>query len=196
MDELVARAIGQLGYLGVMLLMLLETLIPPIPSEVIMPLVGLAAARGEIGIGGAIVAAVVGSTAGAAAWYGVARAYGRIRLLGLAKRYGKWLGLSPETIEQATEWFARRGGWAVFLARILPGVRVYISVPAGLSHMPFRRFLAFTTAGFAVWYGFLGVAGFAFASVLKPATLWMTVLIFVLLIFPVVKFVRHLASSR
>lgn len=187
MVELIAPVIGRLGYLGVMLLMFVETLIPPIPSEVIMPLVGVAAARGEIGIAGAIVAAVIGSTAGATAWYGIARAFGPDRLVALAERYGRWLGLSPAIVERATAWFARKGGFAVFLARILPGVRVYISVPAGLSRMPFGAFLAWTVAGFTVWYGFLGVAGFALAEWLDPSILLLLELLGFLLVLPALR---------
>lgn len=161
MVELITRTIEQLGYVGVALLMLVETLIPPIPSEVIMPLVGLAAARGGLDLFGATVAAVLGATAGATAWYFAARAYGPARLQALADRHGRWLGLSGAMTERPTAWFARHGGWALFLARVLPGMRVYISIPAGLSGMPLPRFLGWTIAGYSVWYGLLGTMGYA-----------------------------------
>lgn len=172
MVEFIAEMIGRLGYVGVALLMLLETLIPPIPSEVIMPMVGLAAARGEMSILGGIAAAVIGASGGAFAWYLLARAIGRRRLIRFAERHGRWFGLSPKLVDQATAWFARRGGWAIFLARILPGMRVYISVPAGLADMAVPPFLAFTVAGYLVWYGFLGMVGYGMGSRLDPTLLW------------------------
>lgn len=161
MIELAIQTIERLGYLGVALLMLVETLIPPIPSEVIMPLVGLAAANGSLSLTGATIAAVAGATAGATAWYFAARAYGPARLQALADRHGRWLGLSGTMIDRPTRWFARNGGWTVFIARILPGMRVYISIPAGIAGMPFPRFLACTLAGYTIWYGLLGTVGYA-----------------------------------
>lgn len=161
MIEFATQTIERLGYLGVALLMLVETLIPPIPSEVIMPLVGFAAANGHLSLLGATVAAVTGATAGATAWYLVARAYGPARLQALADCHGRWLGLTGAMIERPTSWFARYGGWTVFIARILPGMRVYISIPAGIAGMPFPRLLACTLAGYAVWYGLLGTVGYA-----------------------------------
>jgi membrane protein DedA with SNARE-associated domain len=161
MVDWIAGTIERLGYLGVALLMLVETLIPPIPSELIMPLVGLAAARGELSLAGATAAAIAGATAGATFWYYLARAFGPDRLRALADRHGRLLGLSGAAIDRPAAWFARHGGWTIFLARILPGMRVYISIPAGLTGMGLPRFLGFTAAGFSVWYGLLGVAGYA-----------------------------------
>lgn len=190
MAEFIAETIGQLGYLGVALLMFIETVIPPIPSELIMPLVGLAAARGEITLVGAIVAATLGSTIGATAWYGFARAIGRQRLLRFAARYGRWVGLNEEITDRAATWFAERGGWAIFVGRILPAARVYISIPAGLAHMPMGRFLIFTVAGFTLWYGFLGVAGFAFAHWINPTVLTWGTIIGVLVVLPLLHLLR------
>lgn len=161
MIEFITGTIDHLGYVGVALLMLLETLIPPIPSEVIMPLVGLAAARGELSLAGATGAAILGATAGASFWYVAARAFGPERLRALADRHGRWLGLGAGAIDRPAAWFARFGAWTVFVARILPGMRVYISIPAGLTGMRWPRFLAATAAGYSVWYGLLGAAGYA-----------------------------------
>ncbi len=161
MVEFITGTIEQLGYVGVGLLMLVETLIPPIPSELIMPLVGLAAARGELNHAGATGAAIAGATAGASFWYHLARLFGPDRLRTLADRHGRLLGLSGQAIDRPAAWFARHGGWTIFVARILPGMRVYISIPAGLTGMTLPRFLAFTAAGFSVWYGLLGAAGYA-----------------------------------
>jgi membrane protein DedA with SNARE-associated domain len=196
MVDMVTQAIGRFGYFGVILLMFVETLFPPIPSEVIMPLVGLAAARGEIAMGGAVLAAVTGSTMGAIAWYALARSYGRERLIAFAGHRGRWIGLSPRAVERATDIFARRGGLAVFVGRILPGARVFISVPAGLSRMRFLPFLGFTVAGFVVWYGFLGFVGFAFADRIGSSVLWLGMLLAVLASVPLFKAAMDARSSR
>ena len=161
MVEFVSGLIEQLGYIGIALLMFVETLIPPIPSELIMPLVGVAAAEGRLNLVGATASAIAGATLGATAWYLVARAFGPDRLLALADRHGRWLRLDGAMMRRPTVWFARRGGWTVFLARILPGMRVYISIPAGLAGMNLARFLGFTIAGYSVWYGLLGALGYA-----------------------------------
>lgn len=195
MVDLVTQAIGRFGYFGVVLLMLVETLFPPIPSEVIMPLVGIAAARGEIAIGGAVLAAVLGSTAGATAWYGLARAYGRDRLIAFASSRGRWIGLTSSTVERATDAFARRGGLAVFVARILPGARVFISIPAGLSRMAFLPFLGFTMAGFAVWYGFLGFIGFALSDRIGSSLSWLALLLVALALVPLLSAFRDSRPS-
>lgn len=161
MVDVITQTIDKLGYVGIALLMLVETLIPPIPSELIMPLVGLAAANGELSLFGATLAAVAGATGGATAWYFAARACGAARLIAIADRHGRWLGLDGTMVDRPARWFARHGGWTVFLARILPGMRVYISIPAGLAGMGFGRFLLCTVAGYGVWYGLLGAAGYA-----------------------------------
>ena len=166
MEQAIAELIGRLGYAGVALAVLVETLIPPIPSELIMPLVGLAAARGEISLAGGIAAAVAGSTVGALAWYGAARALGLERLAARIPRFGRRQD-HPRAMDRAMARFGAYGGWAVFLGRVLPGARVIISVPAGLVRMPVAKFTLLTTAGFTVWYGFLGGAGYAFSQALR-----------------------------
>lgn len=167
MEQAIAELIGQMGYAGVALAVLVETLIPPIPSELIMPLVGLAAARGEISLAGGIAAAVAGSTLGALAWYGAARALGLDRLRARLPRFGRRRDDRPRAMDRAMARFGAYGGWAVFLGRVLPGARVIISVPAGLARMPVAKFTLLTTAGFTVWYGFLGGAGYAFSEALQ-----------------------------
>ena len=186
MVEFVTGLIERLGYLGIALLMFAETVVPPIPSELIMPLVGVAAAEGKLGFVGAMVAAVTGATLGATAWYLAARAYGPDRLLALADRHGRWLRLDGAMIRRPAAWFARHGGWTLFLARILPGMRVYISIPAGLVGMSLPRFLAFTFAGYSVWYGLLGAIGYAldrharaFVDALADAGPWVWALLMV-----------------
>ena len=157
---LITDAIAAFGYVGIALLMLLENVIPPIPSEVIMPLAGIAVARGEMTLPAAIVAGSVGSILGALFWYYIGQALGLERICRLADRYGKWLGISSKEVRAVQRWFSSKGGfWAVGLGRLLPSIRTYISVPAGITRMPFLQFLLYTSLGSVVWITLLTLAG-------------------------------------
>ena len=148
--------VASFGYLGIAALMLLENVIPPIPSELIMPLAGFAAARGEMTLAGAIAAGTVGSVMGALLWYYIGYAFGLTRICKLADRYGRWLGISSEGILSVQQWFSRQGGyWAIGLGRLIPGIRTYISVPAGVTNMPFWAF-------FVLFH--LGITGLDYAA--------------------------------
>jgi len=159
MFDWVVSTIEGWGYLGVLLLMVAENLFPPIPSEIIMPLAGFLAGRGDLSLALTILAGTVGSVIGTLFWYYVGKAIGEARLKRFAARHGRLLTLSPSDIDTAREWFDRHGTAAVFFGRMLPTIRTLISVPAGLSTMPFGKFLIFTTLGSALWTGMLTVAG-------------------------------------
>ena len=152
--------VQQTGSIGVALLMLAENLFPPIPSELIMPLAGFSAARGEIALASIVVAGTVGSVLGALFWFYVGKWVGADRLKRWAERHGRWLTLSPEEVDRASDWFRRHGGLAVLLGRLIPGVRTLISVPAGISGMPLPAFIAYTTIGTAVWTALLAGLGY------------------------------------
>jgi membrane protein DedA with SNARE-associated domain len=157
----VAHIVAIFGYWGVAALMLLENVIPPIPSELIMPLAGFSAARGEMNLWGAIAAGSLGSIAGALIWYYVGHVFGLERICMLADRRGKWFGISSKEIRSVQRWFSRQGGyWAIGLGRLIPGIRTYISVPAGVVQMPFDKFLLYTTIGSVGWVSLLTVSGF------------------------------------
>lgn len=140
--------------------MLIDNVFPPIPSEVIMPLAGFAAARGQLNLIGVFLAGTAGSLSGALVWYGVERWVGRERLKRFAARHGRWLTLSPAEIDRAGGWFARRGGITVLVGRVIPGVRSLISVPAGVAGMPLTSFLVYSAVGTIVWTGLLAAAGY------------------------------------
>ncbi len=140
--------------------MLLENIVPPIPSELIMPLAGFAVARGEMNMAVAIAAGTFGSVLGGLAWYYVGRILGLERIRQLADKYGKWLGISSKEVMDTQEWFSKRGYWAIGLGRMVPGIRTYISVPAGIADMPMFQFLVYSTVGTLVWISLLTVAGF------------------------------------
>src|SRR5688572_7645793 len=118
MDVLVA-----LSYPGLALLMFVENVFPPIPSELSMPLAGFLAAQGKMRSAGIVLAGTVGSVLGALPLYWVGRKLGKSRLERLAERHGRWLTVSPEDIDRADDWFSRHGRKAMFLGRLVPGVR-------------------------------------------------------------------------
>lgn len=159
MTDWIAWAVEQAGYAGIAFLMFLETVIPPIPSEVIMSLAGVAAARGSVDLTGVIVAGTAGAMAGNWLWYWLARRYGVSGLARLRKRGGRFAGFSTAAVDRGTSLFAR-GPWIVGVGRMLPNMRSLISVPAGLCGMGHARFLIYSTIGTAGWTALLAMAGY------------------------------------
>ncbi|MBC8076858.1 MAG: DedA family protein [Chloroflexales bacterium] len=155
----VKETMARLGYPGIALLMFLENIIPPIPSELIMPLAGFLSAEGRLSFAGVVVAGTVGAVLGALPFYYLGRLAGETRLKAWADRYGRWVAVSSDDIDRVQRWFARHGGKAVFLGRLVPGIRSYISIPAGLARMPLLRFLLYTIPGVALWSTLLAFAG-------------------------------------
>ena len=160
MSEWILGLIEQSGYLGVAFLMFLETVFPPIPSEVIMSLTGIAAAKGELNLGVAIAAGTSGAMLGNILWYLAARALGHDRLKPFVTRYGKWLTVNWRDVENAHRWFDRHGVTIVLVGRVMPTIRSLISVPAGLLDMRFRNFIIASTIGTAIWTSLLAIAGY------------------------------------
>jgi membrane protein DedA with SNARE-associated domain len=152
------------GYVGVFLLMLAENIVPPIPSELIMPLAGFTAARGQLSLVFVIIAGIAGSVVGAIFWYHVGRRLGSERLKHFAARHGRWLTLSPDDVDRADDWFRRHGAKAVFFGRVIPTVRTLISVPAGIAGMSLSGFLAWSTLGTSLWTALLAGAGYLLQS--------------------------------
>jgi membrane protein DedA with SNARE-associated domain len=185
------------GVLGIGLLMFLENLFPPIPSELIMPLAGYTAAQGNANIVLVILAGTIGSLAGGLFWYGVGRLIGEERLKRIADRHGRWLTLSRKDIDKADDWFDAYGHYAVLFGRLVPTVRTLISIPAGLSEMPLGRFLFFSSIGTAAWTALLALLGFALGSQygrvgewIDPISIGIVVLIAVIYVWRVVTFPR------
>lgn len=160
MMDWVTDTVTRAGLTGVFLLMLAENLFPPIPSELIMPLAGFSAARGQLSLLGVIVAGVAGTLLGNVFWFELARAFGATRTIGLAVRFGGWLGITAEDLEKAQQALRRHGPWAVFLGRMMPGIRTIISIPAGLIEMPRLTFYGLTTLGSTIWVGGLAAVGY------------------------------------
>ncbi len=160
MVEWITNTMNSLGYLGIGLLMFLENLFPPIPSELIMPLAGFTVSQGKMNFQYAVLAGVVGTLLGALPWYYAGFYIGEERLRSLADRYGRWLGLSGKDIDRANRWFYRHGTKAVLLCRLVPGVRTIISLPAGMGGMKLMPFLVYSAIGTTLWVGALTYAGY------------------------------------
>ena len=160
MSDWVVRLIEQSGYLGIGFLMFLETVFPPIPSEVIMPVAGVAAGQGKLSYMLVVVSGTSGAMLGNVVWYLAARALGLDRLHPFINRWGRWLTITWPEVQRADAWFREHGMFFVFLGRLVPTVRSLVSVPAGLLHMSFRRFLFASILGTAAWTALLAAAGF------------------------------------
>jgi len=164
MFDFILRMIEGAGYLGLLALMILENIFPPIPSELVMPLAGFLAARGDMDPVLVVLVGTAGSVLGALPWYWVGRRIGPERLLHFADRFGYLLTVECEDVNRAFAWFRRRGWTAVLLGRLVPGVRTLISVPAGLACMPMGRFLLLTSIGSLGWTSLLVAAGYLLES--------------------------------
>lgn len=159
MEQWIIDVITSFGYTGLFLLMLAENLFPPIPSEVIVPVAGIAVGAGEMSLWLVILVSLAGTLIGNLPWFFLARMLGRDRFVGLVARFGRWFAVKPEDVTMAIEWFDRHGAKAVLIGRFAPGVRTLISVPAGLSRMPLTTFLILSAVGSAIWIGLLLGAG-------------------------------------
>jgi membrane protein DedA with SNARE-associated domain len=158
------NVISSTGYLGIVLLMFLENVFPPIPSEVIMPLAGYMVAQAKLSLMGIIIAGTVGSVLGALPLYYIGRLVGEERLKELTDKHGRWLTVSRKDIERAKRWFEKHGALAVFICRLVPGIRSLISIPAGIRRMNLASFLAYTTIGAAMWTALLAYLGYVLGS--------------------------------
>jgi membrane protein DedA with SNARE-associated domain len=159
MEQWIIEVITAFGYVGIFFLMLAENLFPPIPSEVIVPVAGLAVGAGRLGLLVVVLAALAGTLIGNLPWFVLARMLGRERFVALVGRYGRYAAVKPEDVDAAIDWFDRHGAKAVLIGRFAPGVRTLISVPAGLSSMPFGTFLLLSAVGSTFWIGLLLAAG-------------------------------------
>lgn len=157
--DAITGLIAEYGYPAVFVAALLEVIFPPIPSEVIFPLVGFTAQNRGLGLENAIGMASVGalgSTAGAIFIYFVSAKVGRIAIV----RFGKRVRISEQEIERAEKWFEKYGSIAVLIARMMPGIREIISIPAGIGQMNFAKFIGYTFAGSLLWCIILTLTGY------------------------------------
>jgi len=157
--EWIKNFMEALGYLGIGLLMFLENVFPPIPSELIMPLAGFTTVQGQLSFGGVVVAGTVGSVLGQVPLYYLGRLASEKRLKRWADQYGAWFTVSSDEIDRARGWFDRHGGAAVLICRFIPGIRSLISIPAGMARMNLLVFLLYSTVGMGFWALALALLG-------------------------------------
>jgi membrane protein DedA with SNARE-associated domain len=156
----ISQILRDAGYGGLALLMLAETVFPPIPSEAVLPLAGYLVEQGDLNFAAVLITSTAGSVAGAVVLYEAARHGGRP----FAERFLRFGRLDPAKLAEAEEWFARRGPVVVLLGRCIPGVRSLVSLPAGVLRMPRWEYFLFTLIGSAVWNTVLVTAGYALGS--------------------------------
>ena len=153
------RLVESMGYPGLAIIMFLENVFPPIPSEPFLLGAGFATADGKMSLPLSILAATIGSLIGATVFYYIGIALPEHRIRSLLRRYGKFALLGEDDLDRALAWFVGHGRAVVFFGRCIPLVRTLISVPAGLTRMPLPQFLAYSAAGTALWSTFLILAG-------------------------------------
>jgi membrane protein DedA with SNARE-associated domain len=164
LNDTVEQLVSQWGYAGIFAAMVLENVIPPIPSEVIMPLAGFYVGQGKLNFLLVVLAGLLGTVVGALPWYGIGRLVNEERLKHWLERHGRWVGVSPSELDDSRAWFQRHGAAVVFWGRLIPAIRTLISVPAGVELMPFGPFLFWTTAGSLIWNLALTAAGWLLGS--------------------------------
>jgi membrane protein DedA with SNARE-associated domain len=158
--EVVKQIIEWLGYPGIFILMLVENLVPPVPSEMVIPFGGALVAQDRLDFGGLLLAGTLGSVVGAVILYYLGYRLGRQWFERWTCRYGKYLLVSVDDLHKALDLFQRHGKLTVFLARLVPGARSLISIPAGVNRMPFGSFIGLTLVGTFLWNILLAGAGY------------------------------------
>lgn len=185
MSDWITNWVESMTYGGVMLLMFIENVFPPIPSEVIMPTAGFAAEEGDMTFWGVCVAGTLGSVLGAIPLYYLGKLIGEERICRWAEKWGKWLTVRPREIDRALKWFDRHGSIMVLVGRCIPGVRSLISIPAGMAEMNMVRFLIYTAIGSSIWATFLAWIGMTLGQnyhIIADWIGWISTGIFLLLI--------------
>jgi len=173
MEDWIIRLVEWAGYWGVAALMLLETVFPPVPSEVIMTVAGVSAARGTMTLEGTILAGTAGAMLGNWFWYRLAIKFGEARMHVFIDKYSRWLTLDWDEVERGERLFAKYGSSIVLIARMIPTLRSLISIPAGLFKMSLRRFLVFSTIGTLGWSAALAGAGYFLGSQFGEVEKWL-----------------------
>jgi membrane protein DedA with SNARE-associated domain len=196
MVEWITDTMDSLGYLGIGFLMFMENIFPPIPSELIMPLAGFTVAQGKMQIVPAIAAGVMGTMLGTLPWYYIGKFVGENRLRQWADHYGKWLGITSDDFDKAKQWFNRHGTKTVFYCRMVPGVRTFISLPAGFSDMPIVPFLIYSTLGTTAWVGLLTFAGYVLGDHYELVEEYLGVISKIVLLTLIAVFVAWVVKRR
>ena len=157
---LIQQLVAVLGYPGIFLAALVETVFPPLPSELIMPFSGFQVARGDLNFFGAVLAGTLGAVVGAIPMYYIGVWADEHVIRRFLRRFGRYFGVSEADLNHVLRVFHRHGETVVFFGRLIPLVRSLISIPAGMDRMPLPKFVLFTAAGAGIWTSVLTYAGF------------------------------------
>ena len=155
----VEQIISSMGYVGLFLVMFLENVFPPIPSEVVLPLAGSLTLTGRFSIFWITVIGMMGSLTGAFLFYGLGKWLGEPRVRTIIEKYGRYALLSTNDLDRSLEWFDKYDDWVIFFSRMVPIVRSLISIPAGIASMNITKFSFFTILGTALWSFLLALGG-------------------------------------
>jgi membrane protein DedA with SNARE-associated domain len=197
--EWVTDVIETLGYPGLTVLVALENVFPPIPSEVILPLAGFLTGQNRFSFLLVLIATTLGSLIGALVLYAVGLAIGQRRVNSLVQRFGHWALLAPDDLTRAEDWFDRYGPVAVFTGRLFPVVRSLVSIPAGYRRMPLAQFMLLTGGGSALWNGALVGLGWALGEnwhIIEEYVGWLQYVVIAIAAFLVLRFVWQRLRAR
>ena len=204
MENFIIEIMNDFGYIGIGLLILIENVFPPIPSELILTFGGFMTIDTNMTIVGVIIASTIGSVLGAIILYYIGKILNKERLIKIVtSKYGKLLRVKPEDIESADKWFDKKGNKTVFFCRFIPVVRSLISIPAGMSEMPLVKFIVYTTFGSAIWNTVLVLVG-AFAgdkkdlilTIIDDASYVIVALIVIVFLIFVYRFYKKRAKNK
>ena len=151
MQHFLEEVINQFGYAAIIVLIAVENIFPPIPSEVILTFGGFMTAGTDMTITGVIIASTLGSAGGAVVLYYIGSILGAERMKRIIVKYGSWLRVTTDDVDKSYSWFNKYGPWTVFFCRFIPLIRSLISIPAGMSKMSMPKFLVLTTIGTFIW---------------------------------------------
>jgi membrane protein DedA with SNARE-associated domain len=164
MNDWILSFMEEFGYIGIMLIIALENLFPPIPSELVLPFGGFMTTTTNLSVPGVIIAATIGSVLGAIILYWIGRLIDVEVLERFIDRWGHILRITKKDIRSADKWFLKYGSWTVFFCRLIPVVRSLISIPAGMAKMKFGTFIFFSTLGTIIWNTILVSLGAALGA--------------------------------
>ncbi len=194
LSAIIIQLIQQTGYVGVFILMALESALIPIPSEVTMPFAGFLVQQGKLNLYLVILVGAFANLVGSLVAYGLGYYLEETVILGLIKKYGKFVLVSTKEYEHSMHWFRRYGDSVAFFSRILPAVRTFISLPAGLSEMNIWKFSIFTFLGSLIWSTFLTLVGVYFGSkwaILEPYFRKFNIALVILFVIAVLWYINH-----
>ena len=200
MENWITEVMNAYGYMGIFLLIALENIFPPIPSEVILTFGGFMTTTTNLSIFGVIIISTIGSVAGAIVLYGIGTLLNVDRMEGIVDKWGHILRVTPKDIHKANAWFHRFGVWAVFFGRLIPLIRSLISIPAGMSRMNMWFFLLFTTLGTVIWNTILvsvgAVVGASWSDIVRYMDIYSSVVYLVLGVLIVLFLMFYIKKRR